>query len=327
MDAAAAAADPATRGCAARRSPTGAGDASRQTRLAGGRQPVGEVRDLEVPRRPTGRCRPGSTRRGSPGRRDRGPRPLLVFLHGGGMVFGDLDTHDATCRLLAERADVRVLALDYRLAPEHPLPGRRRRLLGRLPVGGRARRGARRRPRPDRGRRRLGRRAASRRGRALKAAEAGVPCALPAAGLPGDGLPTSSESRRLFGEGFFLTSEFMDLARRRLPRRRPRPARPAGLGAATPRRSPRSSRPPSSSPPASTRCATRARPTPGCWPSAGVAVELSATRADPRVPQHGRRRSAATGPPSPRSPPGSRAACRPSSRERAYCTWVSAARG
>ncbi len=38
------------------------------------------------------------------------------------MVYGDLDTHDATCRLLAERAGVRVLALDYRLAPEHRYP-------------------------------------------------------------------------------------------------------------------------------------------------------------------------------------------------------------
>jgi acetyl esterase len=48
--------------------------------------------------------------------------PLLVFFHGGGFVVGDLDTHDAACRLLCSRAGVHVLAVDYRLAPEWPFP-------------------------------------------------------------------------------------------------------------------------------------------------------------------------------------------------------------
>lgn len=48
--------------------------------------------------------------------------PLLVFYHGGGWVLGDLDTHDNLCRFLAVHAGLRVLALDYRLAPEHPFP-------------------------------------------------------------------------------------------------------------------------------------------------------------------------------------------------------------
>jgi acetyl esterase len=48
--------------------------------------------------------------------------PLLVFYHGGGWVVGDLDTHDGVCRLLAAAAGVRVLSIDYRLAPEHPFP-------------------------------------------------------------------------------------------------------------------------------------------------------------------------------------------------------------
>jgi len=50
------------------------------------------------------------------------PSPLLVYYHGGGWVVGDLDTHDNLCRLLAREAEVRVLAVDYRLAPEHPFP-------------------------------------------------------------------------------------------------------------------------------------------------------------------------------------------------------------
>jgi acetyl esterase/lipase len=50
------------------------------------------------------------------------PQPLLLFMHGGGWVTCDLDTHDNVCRFLAKEAGVRVLSIDYRLAPEHPFP-------------------------------------------------------------------------------------------------------------------------------------------------------------------------------------------------------------
>jgi acetyl esterase/lipase len=50
------------------------------------------------------------------------PTPLLVFYHGGGWTIGDLDTHDALCRLTCRHADIHVLSIDYRLAPEHPAP-------------------------------------------------------------------------------------------------------------------------------------------------------------------------------------------------------------
>jgi acetyl esterase len=48
--------------------------------------------------------------------------PLLVYLHGGGWVIGSIETHDATCRYLARNAQVRVLSIGYRLAPEHHFP-------------------------------------------------------------------------------------------------------------------------------------------------------------------------------------------------------------
>jgi acetyl esterase len=51
-----------------------------------------------------------------------GPAPLVLDLHGGGWVVGDLETHDRACRRLAAASGAAVLAIDYRRAPEHPWP-------------------------------------------------------------------------------------------------------------------------------------------------------------------------------------------------------------
>lgn len=50
------------------------------------------------------------------------PHPALVFYHGGGWVIGNLDSHDSVCRTLANKAKCVVIAVDYRLAPEHKFP-------------------------------------------------------------------------------------------------------------------------------------------------------------------------------------------------------------
>jgi acetyl esterase len=50
------------------------------------------------------------------------PRPALIFFHGGGFVVGGLDSHDGLCRLICAEGHFRVIAVDYRLAPEHPYP-------------------------------------------------------------------------------------------------------------------------------------------------------------------------------------------------------------
>src|SRR5215510_9250870 len=55
-------------------------------------------------------------------RKKDGLAPCLVFFHGGGWVIGNLDSHDVVCRKLAHEGQLIVIAIDYRLAPEHKFP-------------------------------------------------------------------------------------------------------------------------------------------------------------------------------------------------------------
>ncbi|HEY3630700.1 MAG TPA: alpha/beta hydrolase [Jatrophihabitantaceae bacterium] len=84
-------------------------------RLTGPTRPVEACADVYLPLS-------GGPRRVRVYRDRPAPRPILLWLHGGGFVGGSLDDIDATCRALAATAGVVVVSLDYRLAPEDPFP-------------------------------------------------------------------------------------------------------------------------------------------------------------------------------------------------------------
>jgi acetyl esterase len=83
--------------------------------------PVAEIRDLAAAPGPDGNMVPLRLYRGA-GTASEEILPALVYFHGGGWVVGDLDTYDSLCRHLANAARCAVVAVDYRLAPEHKFP-------------------------------------------------------------------------------------------------------------------------------------------------------------------------------------------------------------
>jgi acetyl esterase len=87
-------------------------------RLSGPAEPVDSVEDRLLPG-PDGHL---GLRLYVPCAVGAGASPGLVYFHGGGFIAGTLDTHDALCRSLANAACCRIVAVDYRLAPEHKFP-------------------------------------------------------------------------------------------------------------------------------------------------------------------------------------------------------------
>ena len=162
------------------------------------RAPLPRVVDFDIPAR-DGAALPARLYAGA---RD-GP-PALLYLHGGGFTIGNLETHDSLCRQLALRSGAAVVALDYRLAPEHRFPtavndafdalrwlaahGREALRIdaSRLAVGGDSAGGT------------LAAVAA------IQARDAGLPLALQLLVTPGTTAHADTASHRLFANGFLL---------------------------------------------------------------------------------------------------------------------------
>ena len=139
-----------------------------------------------------------------------GPLPTLIYYHGGGFVIGNIETHDSTCRRLANKSRCQVISIDYRLAPEHPFPASTDDGIAafrhirdnaasfgvdakRIAVGGDSAGGA----------------IAAVVCQAVR--QLGEP--MPAFQMliyPATDARRQTESRRLFAEGYFLTQELMD---------------------------------------------------------------------------------------------------------------------
>ena len=78
---------------------------------------IGKMSDLAVP----GPAGPMRLRQYAPAHVERGGAAIL-FIHGGGCVIGDIESHDVFCRTLCHDTAATVFSLDYRLAPEHEFP-------------------------------------------------------------------------------------------------------------------------------------------------------------------------------------------------------------
>jgi len=132
-----------------------------------------------------------------------GPRPGLLFLHGGGFVIGSLETHDSLCRQIARRSGFAVVALDYRLAPEHRFPAAQDDAFAALKAlaGEPARYGLAERPLAVAGDSAGGTLAAA---CALHARDIGLRLALQVLITPGTAARADSASHRLYSHGFLL---------------------------------------------------------------------------------------------------------------------------
>jgi acetyl esterase len=79
---------------------------------------IGQASDLAVP----GPAGPMRLRKYVPADAGSAAEAAILFVHGGGCVLGDIETHDILCRTLCHDTRATVFSLDYRLAPEHPFP-------------------------------------------------------------------------------------------------------------------------------------------------------------------------------------------------------------
>ncbi|QIX25474.1 alpha/beta hydrolase [Nocardioides sp. JQ2195] len=176
-----------------------------QSALVGGAQPIGATQDISLAGVPARVYVPAALLAED-------ARPTLVFFHGGGFIYGgEHSTHDQACRFLAEESGVQVISVDYRLAPEHPFPAAYddcvaafRTVVSRAPS-----------LKVDSSRIAVGGDSAGGNLAAVVAIAVVDDEVAPAWQMlvyPVTDNVGVSESRRRFGSGFFLTTEFIDLA-------------------------------------------------------------------------------------------------------------------
>ena len=90
------------------------------TQMVEGKEPIGKIENGSLPG-PEGALPFRMYTPASPGAE---PLACIVYFHGAAWIFGNLDTHDCMCRMLANASSCRVISVDYRLAPEHKFPAR-----------------------------------------------------------------------------------------------------------------------------------------------------------------------------------------------------------
>jgi acetyl esterase len=88
------------------------------TSMVEGKEAIGKIENRTLP----GPAGPLPFRVYTPVAANDEPSGGIIYFHGGAWVFGDLDTHDAMCRALANESGCRLVSVDYRLAPEHKFP-------------------------------------------------------------------------------------------------------------------------------------------------------------------------------------------------------------
>jgi acetyl esterase len=168
-----------------------------QAAVAGGNQKIGAIEDHWVN---------GQKARLYIPTKESGGRGLLVYIHGGGFVCGDVESHDPACRMLAELSGVRVLSVEYRLAPEAPFPAAYEDVITAFEyvVGHAEEFGA------DPKRIGVGGDSAGGNLAANVALAVGRKCAFQLLIYPVTDFTASFASRTLFGEGFYLTKPLME---------------------------------------------------------------------------------------------------------------------
>ncbi|GAA2846263.1 acetyl esterase [Leucobacter komagatae] len=181
-----------------------------EARIFGGIHNVAEVTDFSIPTRAGSvaarrYAHTGGAHTGDAHTQARGEGGTVLYFHGGGWVVGSLESADSVCRFIAAQSGLEVIAVDYRLAPEHPFPAGLEDAIDAYHWARAERPGARIAVAGDSAGGNLSAAVCI----ATRDAEAGPPD-FQLLFFPVTDLSTKHRSYELFGEGYFLTEAHMD---------------------------------------------------------------------------------------------------------------------